>query len=43
MLAYDSENLLKDLLVSIGSGERHLEVLRKRLCNIKDFAPHSAF
>lgn len=43
MLGYESENRLKCLLIAVGDGERTLENLRQRLCNIKDFAPHSAF
>lgn len=43
MLGYESENRLKSLLVAVGDGERHLENLRQRLCQIRDFAPHSAF
>lgn len=43
MLGYESENRLKNLLVAVGDGERQLESLRQRLCQIRDFAPHSAF
>lgn len=43
MLGYESENRLKNLLVAVGDGERTLEAARQRLCNIRDFAPHSAF
>jgi len=43
MLSFESEHRLKNLLVAVGDGERHLESLRQRLCNIRDFAPHSAF
>jgi len=43
MLGFESENILKSLVVAVGEGERKLETLRQRLCNIKDFAPHSAF
>ncbi len=43
MLGYESENRLKNLLVAVGDGERHLESLRSRLCEIRDFAPLSAF
>ncbi len=43
MLTFDSEHRLKNLLVAVGDGERVLEGLRQRLCNIRDFAPHSAF
>lgn len=43
MLCYDSEHRLKNLLVAVGDGERTLESLRQRLCQIRDFAPHSAF
>jgi Ca2+-binding EF-hand superfamily protein len=43
MLGYESENRLKNLLVAVGDGERSLENLRQRLCQIRDFAPHSAF
>ena len=43
MLCYESEHKLKNLLLAVGDGERTLESLRQRLCNIRDFAPHSAF
>lgn len=43
MLGYESQNRLKNLLVAVGDGERTLECARQRLCNIRDFAPHSAF
>jgi len=43
MLGYESERRLKNFLVAIGEGERELENARARLCNIPDFAPHSAF
>lgn len=43
MLCFDSEHRLKNLLVGVGEGERTLEHLRQRMCNIRDFAPHSAF
>jgi len=42
-LGFESERRLKDLLVAVGDGERGLEAARQRLCNIRDFAPHSAF
>ena len=42
-LGYESERRLKELLVAVGDGERGLEAARQRLCNIRDFAPHSAF
>lgn len=43
MLCFESEHRLKNLLIIVGEGERELECLRQRLCQIKDFAPHSAF
>lgn len=43
MLGYESERRLKNLLVAVGDGERDIEAARQRLCNIRDFAPHSAF
>lgn len=43
MLGYESENRLKNLLVAVGGGEKLLESLRQRLCQIRDFAPFSAF
>ena len=43
MLGYQSERILKDFLVAVGSGERQLEGSRSRLCSIRDFAPNSAF
>lgn len=43
MLGYESERRLKNFLVAVGDGERDLECARQRLCNISDFAPHSAF
>jgi hypothetical protein len=43
MLCFESEHRLKNLLVAVGEGEHQLECLRQRLCQIKDFAPHSAF
>jgi len=42
-LGHESERRLKELLVAVGDGERTLESSRQRLCNIRDFAPHSAF
>jgi hypothetical protein len=43
MLGHESEYKLKTLLVAVGDNERVSETLRQRLCNIRDFAPHSAF
>jgi Ca2+-binding EF-hand superfamily protein len=43
MLGYESERRLKNFLVAVGDGERDLENARARLCNIRDFAPNSAF
>lgn len=43
MLGFESENRLKNVLVAVGEGERTLEAARQRICNIRDFAPHSAF
>ena len=43
MLGYESERRLKNLLVAVGDGERDLEAARQRLCEIRDFAPMSAF
>ena len=42
-LGFESERRLKELLVAVGQGEMALESARQRLCNIRDFAPHSAF
>ena len=42
-LGFESERRLKELLVAVGQGEMALEIARQRLCNIRDFAPHSAF
>lgn len=43
MLGYESEKRLKNLLVAISDGELVLERTRQRLCEIRDFAPGSAF
>jgi Ca2+-binding EF-hand superfamily protein len=43
MLGYISEQKLRNLLVSVGDGERDLEGARQRLSSIRDFALHSAF
>lgn len=43
MLGFESEQKLKNLLVTCGDGENSLEAARQRLCSIRDFAPHSAF
>jgi Ca2+-binding EF-hand superfamily protein len=43
MLGYESENRLKNFLVAVGECERQTESQRQRLCQIRDFAPHSAF
>ncbi len=43
MLGYESERRLKNLLISVGDGERDLELARQKLCCIADFALHSAF
>jgi len=43
MLGYETERRLKNLLVAIGDGEQILERSRQRLCEIRDFAPESAF
>lgn len=42
-LGYVSEQKLKNLLVTVGDGERDLEAARQRLCNIRDFALLAAF
>jgi Ca2+-binding EF-hand superfamily protein len=43
MIGYDTSRKLKDFLVAVGDGERQLEAARSRLCQIRDFAPNSAF
>lgn len=43
MLGYSSEQALKNLLVTVGRGERDMEARRQRLCRIYDFSPVSAF
>lgn len=43
MLGHESERRLKEVLVAVQDGERDLELSRQRLCEIRDFAPHSAF
>ena len=43
MLSCDTTYKLKNLLVTVGQGERMAETLRQRLCRIPDFSPHSAF
>jgi len=43
MLGYESEKRLKILMVAISDGECQLERARQRLCEIRDFAPLSAF
>ena len=43
MIGYETERRLKTLLVAIGEGEQILEKSRQRLCEIRDFAPDSAF
>jgi len=43
MLGYESERRLKNLLLAICDGELDLERSRQRLCEIRDFAPMSAF
>jgi Ca2+-binding EF-hand superfamily protein len=42
-LSHESEHRLKNLLIAVGDGERNLEASRQRLCQIRTFAPHSAF
>jgi Ca2+-binding EF-hand superfamily protein len=42
-IGYNTERTLKDFLVAVGDGERQLESARQRLCQIRDFAPNSAF
>jgi Ca2+-binding EF-hand superfamily protein len=43
MLCHETEHRLKNFLIAVGDGERGLEACRQRLCNIRIFAPHSAF
>ena len=43
MLGYESERRLKNFLVAVADGETALERARQILCEIRDFAPHSAF
>jgi len=43
MLHFESEKRLRNLLVSVGEGERDLEAARTRLCIIPDFNIRSAF
>ena len=43
MLGYESERRLKNFLIAVGEGEIENERLRQRLCDIRDFAPSSAF
>lgn len=43
MLGYETERRLKNFLVAIADGESLLERARQHLCEIRDFAPHSAF
>jgi hypothetical protein len=43
MLSYETERRLKNYLAAIAEGESTLERLRQRACEIRDFAPYSAF
>lgn len=43
MLGYESERRLKNFLMAISDGETILERTRQAICEIRDFAPHSAF
>lgn len=43
MLGFESERRLKSFLTALGEGESMLERARQRLCEIRDFAPFSAF
>lgn len=43
MLGFETETRLKRFFVCVGDGERTLEGSRQRLCQVRDFAPHSAF
>lgn len=43
MLGTESERRLKDLFIGVADGERRIEVLRQRLCSIRDFSPHAGF
>lgn len=43
MLGYETERRLKNFFVAIANGELVLEKARQRVCEIRDFAPHSAF
>ena len=43
MLGYESERRLKSLLMAVCDGEIDLERHRQRMCEIRDFAPFSAF
>ncbi len=43
MISYETEKRLTQLLVALGDGELALERQRQRICEIRDFAPYSAF
>jgi hypothetical protein len=43
MIGYETERRLKNFLAAVGDGELILERARQRLCEIRDFAPESAF
>jgi hypothetical protein len=43
MLTYETQRILKNLLLEIGHGEQKLERFRQALALIKDFEPYVAF
>lgn len=43
MLSFETERRLKNYLAAVAEGESILERLRQRLCEIRDFAPYTAF
>jgi Ca2+-binding EF-hand superfamily protein len=43
MLTYETQRILKNLILEIGRGEMKLELIRQKLASFEDFEPYVAF
>lgn len=43
MLTYETQRILKNLLLEVGRGEMRIELLRQKLASFDDFEPYVAF
>jgi hypothetical protein len=43
MLTYETQRILKNLILEVGRGEMKIELIRQKLASFEDFEPYVAF